>query len=62
MSLCRDGLGTQVASMTVNMFVDESDGLLQLANALDWQQLAELARLDLQQTAQGVLSSYGSCQ
>lgn len=53
MSLCRDGLGTQVASMTVSMFVDESDGLLQLANALDWQQLAELARPDLQQTAQG---------
>jgi len=35
------------------VFVDESDGLLQLANALDWQCVADLALPDLQQTAKG---------
>ena len=53
MSLCHEGLDTKVASMTVSLFVDESEGLLQLANALDWQYVATLALPDLQQTAKG---------
>ena len=53
MSLCRDGLGKKVTSMQVSLLVDESEELLQLANALEWQHLAELALPDLQQTAKG---------
>lgn len=53
MSLCQEGLDTKVASTTVRTVVDESDELLQLANALDWQHVATLAWPDLQQTAKG---------
>ena len=53
MSLCREGLGAKVTSMSVSVVVDVSDVLMRLANALDWQQLAERALPDLQQTAKG---------
>jgi len=53
MSLCQEGLETPVTSTTVSVVVDASEPLLQLANQLDWGQLAALALPDLQQTAKG---------
>lgn len=53
MSLCHEGLGAQVTSISVRVFVNALELLLRLANTLDWQHLAELALPDLQQTAKG---------
>ena len=53
MSLCRDGLGMKVTSMRVSLEVNESEEVLQLANALDWEHVAALALPDLQRTAKG---------
>lgn len=53
MSLCQDGLDVPVTSTTVQVVVDASEELLQLANRLEWPQLAERALPDLQQTAKG---------
>ena len=53
MSLCHEGLAAKVTSMTMHVEVAASEPLLQLANQLDWAQLAQLARPDLQQTAKG---------
>lgn len=53
MSLCEEGLDAPVTSTTVSVVVDASEPLLQLANQLDWGQLAAPALPDLQQTAKG---------
>jgi len=43
MSFCLKGLGVQLSSMSVQVFVDASEVLIRLANSLDWQHMAELA-------------------
>jgi hypothetical protein len=53
MSLCQNGLGAKVSSISVRVFVDASEVLLRLANGLDWQHMAELALPDLKQTTKG---------
>lgn len=53
MSLCQEGLGAKVTSVAVQVFVDASNVLLRLANALDWHHMAELAQPDLQRTVKG---------
>ncbi len=53
MSFCLKGLGVQLSSMSVQVFVDASEVLIRLANSLDWQHMAELVLPDLQQTAKG---------
>ena len=50
MGLCRDGLNTKIKGGKVTIFVEDSDPLIQLANLIDWNFLAELAQPDLKRT------------
>lgn len=53
MSLCRDGLDAKVQDTVVSTSVVSDDPMVRLANALDWEQIAELAMNDLKRTAKG---------
>lgn len=53
MSICLKGLDAKCQSQTIRIFVDSSDELIELANALDWSVLADQVLSDLKQTAKG---------
>jgi transposase, IS5 family len=54
MSICREGLATKSKSVSVKVVVKSSDLLIQLANAIDWQGMADLALPDLMKTRLGL--------
>ena len=53
MSLCKDGLDAKVKGGKVTLIIEDSDPLIRLANLIDWNFLAELARPDLEKTKKG---------
>jgi transposase, IS5 family len=53
MSLCHEGLATKSKTISVTTDVQASDPLICLANAIDWQDLSELALPDLKKTRLG---------
>ena len=54
MSLCRDGLNSKTKGGKITLIVEDSDPLIQLANLIDWNCLAELAQVDLEKTKKGL--------
>lgn len=53
MSICKIGLDAKLKSTEISILVPASDPLIQLANALNWQEIALIVLPDLQQTAKG---------
>lgn len=53
MSICKIGLDAKLKSTSISILASESDPLIRLANAINWQDLASLVMADLQQTAKG---------
>ena len=53
MSLCMHGLKSHAKGGRIIVTVEESDPLIQLANLIDWQYLAELGKPDLKKTEKG---------
>src|SRR5438445_681606 len=53
MSLCLNGLNAKLEETTVSTTVSSREPLIALANALNWEHIAELAMDDLKQTAKG---------
>lgn len=53
MSFCTLGLETKLRSTAISVHVLSSDPLIQLANLLDWQEMARIADADLKKTKKG---------
>jgi hypothetical protein len=50
MSICHSGLKSKIASQRVMMDVSVNHPLIKLANALSWDELANIVMCDLQST------------
>lgn len=53
MSLCQKGLDAKLKDTAVTTVVSSREPLLELANALEWPRIAQLAIPDLKRTAKG---------
>lgn len=53
MSICKIGLDAKLKNTSISILVSASDPLIQLANAIDWQEVTSIVLADLQQTAKG---------
>lgn len=50
MSISKEGLSAKLESINVNFFVTREEPLIQLANALDWEEMGRLVQHDLEKT------------
>jgi len=53
MSICREGLLTNLKTMSVKTLINDSDPLIRLGNAIDWQDMTEITLPDLKKTRLG---------
>lgn len=53
MAICIQGLGVRISTTSISTLVESSDPLICLANAINWETLAEIAMSDLKSTPQG---------